>query len=97
MSDPFAEPIASWENFYMLTGTAAATLVGLIFVSVSLHIDFIASNKKDSNISARYVGLQGALNCRDFITLMLLMFPYNKIQIYWRFTTNSPSRSPFPV
>jgi hypothetical protein len=52
MSDPFAETIASWTNFYMLTGSAAATLVGLIFVSVSLHIDFIASAKKDSELSA---------------------------------------------
>lgn len=52
MSDPFAETIASWANFYMLTGSAAATLVGLIFVSVSLHIDFIASARKDGDLNA---------------------------------------------
>lgn len=51
MSDLFAETINSWTNFYMLTGSAAATLVGLIFVSVSLHIDFIASAKNDSDMS----------------------------------------------
>lgn len=51
MSDPFTETLESWENFYMLTGTAAATLVGLVFVSVSLHIDFIASTKKDSDMN----------------------------------------------
>ncbi len=50
MSDPFTDTIDSWTNFYMLTGSAAATLVGLIFVSVSLHIDFIASARKDSDL-----------------------------------------------
>ena len=36
----------------MLTGSVAATLIGLIFVSVSLHIDVIASARKDSDIRA---------------------------------------------
>lgn len=28
--------LADWQNFYLLTGTAAATLMGLLFVAVSL-------------------------------------------------------------
>jgi len=51
MSDPFVETIDSWTNFFMLTGSVAATLIGLIFVSVSLHIDFIASVRKDSDMN----------------------------------------------
>ena len=51
MSDPFVETINSWTNFFMLTGSVAATLIGLIFVSVSLHIDFIASVRKDSDMN----------------------------------------------
>lgn len=34
----------------MLTGSASATLVGLIFVAVTLHIDVIAEAKKSSDI-----------------------------------------------
>lgn len=40
----------------MLTGSVAATLIGLIFVSVSLHIDVIASARKDSDIRAMHAG-----------------------------------------
>lgn len=52
MSPSFAETISNWTNFWMLTGSVAATLIGLIFVSVSLHIDVIASARKDSDIKA---------------------------------------------
>jgi uncharacterized membrane protein len=27
-----------WQNFYMLTGAAAATLIGLLFVAVSISV-----------------------------------------------------------
>lgn len=47
----FIEAVESWHDFYMLTGSAAATLIGLIFVAVSLHIDVIATAKKSSDIS----------------------------------------------
>ncbi len=47
----FVETVESWHDFYMLTGSAAATLIGLIFVAVSLHIDVIATAKKSSDIS----------------------------------------------
>jgi len=46
----FVETVESWHDFYMLTGSAAATLIGLIFVAVSLHIDVIATAKKSSDI-----------------------------------------------
>lgn len=49
--DTFIETVESWHDFYMLAGTAAATLIGLIFVAVSLHIDVIATAKKSSDIS----------------------------------------------
>jgi multidrug transporter EmrE-like cation transporter len=46
----FVESIDSWRDFYMLPGSASATLVGLIFVAVTLHIDVIAEAKKSSDI-----------------------------------------------
>lgn len=39
--DAFAETVAGWHEFYLLAGTAAATLIGLLFVAVSLHIDVV--------------------------------------------------------
>ena len=48
--DAFVETVESWHDFYMLAGTAAATLIGLIFVAVSLHIDIIATAKRSSDI-----------------------------------------------
>jgi hypothetical protein len=39
--ESFAEAASEWANFYMFSGTSAATLIGLIFVAVSLHINSI--------------------------------------------------------
>jgi hypothetical protein len=44
MSTSFSSTIADWQSFYMLAGTASATLVGLLFVAVSLHIDLIGES-----------------------------------------------------
>ena len=39
MPSSFSTDVAAWQSFYMMAGTASATLVGLLFVAVSLHID----------------------------------------------------------
>ncbi|HWQ19924.1 MAG TPA: hypothetical protein VN455_09125 [Methanotrichaceae archaeon] len=48
--EAFDEAIYAWQNFYMLAGSAAATLLGLIFVATSLHIDIIAKAEKSADI-----------------------------------------------
>ncbi|MFZ2096831.1 MAG: hypothetical protein WAV05_09355 [Anaerolineales bacterium] len=40
--DTFAQAIDGWHDFYILIGTASATLVGLLFVSLSLNANVIA-------------------------------------------------------
>jgi hypothetical protein len=35
----FAEWAHGWHDFYLMTGTAAVTLAGLLFVALSLHLD----------------------------------------------------------
>lgn len=35
----WATYVEGWHDFFLLTGTAAVTLVGLLFVSISLHIE----------------------------------------------------------
>ena len=39
MSDRFAQSLADWTAFYALAGGAAATLLGLLFVAVSLRLN----------------------------------------------------------
>jgi hypothetical protein len=40
--DAFAQAVNGWHDFYLMVGTAAATLIGLLFVSLSLNADAIA-------------------------------------------------------
>jgi hypothetical protein len=37
----FAAAIDQWHDFYLLAGTAAVTLLGLLFVALSIHLDII--------------------------------------------------------
>jgi hypothetical protein len=36
MQEAVLSPLATWQNFYVLIGTAAATLTGLMFVVITL-------------------------------------------------------------
>ena len=44
MPDPWLQQLEAWRNFYALLGTAAATLMGLMFVVVSLGPQQIAAH-----------------------------------------------------
>lgn len=35
----FADAIHGWETFYLLTGTAGVTLIGLLFIAISINIE----------------------------------------------------------
>jgi len=39
--DSFAQTVTQWHDFYIMVGTAAATLVGLLFIGLTLNIDLI--------------------------------------------------------
>jgi hypothetical protein len=43
MPGSFPQLVAQWHDFYMMAGSAAATLVGLLFVSLSLRTDLTAA------------------------------------------------------
>jgi hypothetical protein len=42
MSEPL--DLAKWTEFYFTVATAAAALIGLIVVGLSIHADFIATS-----------------------------------------------------
>ena len=39
MPDPFGTALCDWQTFYLLVGGAAAVLIGLLFVAISLAFD----------------------------------------------------------
>lgn len=43
MTDPFVQALHEWQNFYFMVGSASATLLGLMFVAVSLGADLPAA------------------------------------------------------
>lgn len=43
---PFQVVIQSWHDFYVVAGTAAATLIGLLFVGLSLHLRAVLSRSE---------------------------------------------------
>jgi hypothetical protein len=48
----YTTTLQSWHDFYAITGTAAASLVGLLFVGLSLHLRIVV-NHEDVKALAR--------------------------------------------
>jgi hypothetical protein len=46
MSVPYQVVAQRWHDFYIVAGTAAATLVGLLFVGLSLHLRAVLSRSE---------------------------------------------------
>jgi len=44
--EAFIRAMERWHEFYLLAGTAAVTLVGLLFVSLSFHLDTLLHESK---------------------------------------------------
>jgi hypothetical protein len=49
--DTFTQAIEGWHDFYLMIGAAAATLIGLLFVSLSLNADVI-TRKENADLRA---------------------------------------------
>src|SRR5437899_11480758 len=43
---PYDVIVQRWHDFYIVAGTAAATLVGLLFVGLSLHLRAVLSRSE---------------------------------------------------
>ena len=83
MSD-FAQIVAGWHDFFMLAGTASATLIGLLFVALSLRID-IRTARADSALRTT-----ASQSFRSYLTVLLFA-------LYFLIPDPSPSSIAWPV
>jgi cytochrome bd-type quinol oxidase subunit 2 len=61
----FAQLARAWHEYYVLAGTAAATLMGLLFVSLSLHVETLReSSRNHQSVMARSA----------FVSFLMVMF-----------------------
>ena len=67
--DLFANVIEDWHDFYMMMGAAATTLVGLLFVSMSMNLDIIAH---EDNADWRELAIQTFTNFLNVIVLSVI-------------------------
>jgi hypothetical protein len=68
----FSQAVAEWQTFYFALGTAAATLTGLLFVAVSLHLEQVVGTDHPEIRAVAYKTLVGFVNLL-FISLYFLM------------------------
>jgi len=60
VSEIFTQTLKDWQNFYFMTGSASATLIGLMFVAISLGSGMINDN--------------ASLNIQLFVTPIVVHF-----------------------
>jgi modulator of FtsH protease len=68
--DTFAQAVEGWHDFYLMTGTAAATLVGLLFVSLSLNVEVITH---EANADLRMLATQTFTSFLN-VTMLAVIF-----------------------
>jgi hypothetical protein len=72
MDPTFSQAVAEWQTFYFALGTAAATLTGLLFVAVSLHLEQMVGQEHPELRAMAYKTLVGFVNLL-FVSLYFLM------------------------
>jgi hypothetical protein len=67
--DTFAQAVEGWHDFYIMVGTAAATLVGLLFVSLSLNADAMT---RPENADLRVLATQAFTGFPNLVIFAIL-------------------------
>lgn len=68
----------AWHEFYLMAGTAAVTLAGLLFVAISLHIDALVHEHREHllllarNILFSYIMV--------LVLSLMLLIPHQRLQ-----------------
>lgn len=75
------QTIRDWQNFYMLTGAAAATLIGLLFVAISISVGTNLSYEKARDSLRTFVSPILVYYVQAFILSCLAVIPLQNIII----------------
>lgn len=75
----FARLVLGWETFYLLTRTAAATLIGLLFVAISVGRETVGAK------ATQDLALFGALtfNCFFYVLVISILFLIPELGNLW--------------
>jgi hypothetical protein len=66
----FSETISQWETFYLLAGTAAVTLIGLLFIAISINIELFQSTLATD--LQHFAAL--TFNCFFYVFILAILF-----------------------
>ena len=75
------QTIRDWQNFYMLTGAAAATLIGLLFVAISISAGTNLSFERTRNSLGTFVSPILVYYVQAFLLSCLAVIPLQNINI----------------
>ena len=64
----------AWHDFYVLAGTAAATLVGLLFVGLSLHLRIVVASSEVRSLARVTLANFGAV----LFVALFMVIPENQ-------------------
>lgn len=74
MDNPIGDIIKDWQTFYSLAGAASATLIGLLFIAASLHLD-IFTDESDGEL--RSLAEDSLINFfHVLITALIFLVPH---------------------
>lgn len=73
--------LRDWQNFYMLTGTAAATLIGLLFVAASISVGTNLTLRQATNSLRTYVDPTLLYYVQALIVSCLAVMPLSTLLI----------------
>jgi hypothetical protein len=66
----FSQTISNWETFYLLMGTASVTLIGLLFIAISINLDVVRNESyPDLQLFAAVT-----LNCFFYVLVFSFLF-----------------------
>ncbi|MCE9627160.1 MAG: hypothetical protein K8R56_04490 [Candidatus Eisenbacteria bacterium] len=75
----FMEWIEQWHDFYLMAGTAAVTLAGLLFVALSLHLDQLVEDSHEHLLALGRITLM-SFTMILMISLIMLVPPQSARQ-----------------
>lgn len=75
----FMEWIEKWHDFYLMAGTAAVTLAGLLFVALSLHLDQLVEDSHEHLLALGRITLM-SFTMILMISLIMLVPPQSARQ-----------------